>query len=182
MNHPLYSRRWLNIWRETVCWAIGHQWVHSPRRTTEWYGTEDYETRAPYVLRKRSGNILYEDVAWWSAKCRRCRHKQRPDHGEPHEVWHRILHRAVACGIQSARWHVESMREDRSRYPLWVHALAVPMTAISFAEQFTLHLLRFDGSGVPASWMSWVWDIQHGWYWLLDRNAKGSTIVSERGA
>lgn len=182
MKHPLHERYWLNLWLETVCWALGHQWKHSPTRQTEWYDVDDYDKKAPYVLRKRSGNILFEDVAWWSAKCTRCRFKVRPDHGDPHEVWHRRVWVGLRAGLQSAAWHVGFVREDRFHRPWWVNALCMLMVPAHGLAQFTLHLLRFDGGGVPHTWLAWTWDVEHWWYGVLDRHDRRErNTLSEYG-
>jgi hypothetical protein len=167
MKHPLSERRWLNLWLETVCFTLGHRWVHSPSRKTEWWGG-DYDA-APYVLRKRSGNVLFEDVAWWTDKCTRCRYKVRPDHGDRHEVWHRRTRWAIGDAANHGWWCMTRTFKDWRRYPLWVPAVQLLMTPVCAAAQGVIHLWQFNGGGIPVSWFEWILDLQDWWYGVLDR-------------
>src|SRR5690348_11350031 len=94
MNNPL---KWHHeMARELTCCIVGHKWKVTPRRKTQYYDMDKHEV--PYAYRKSTGNYMWENVAWWSAKCTRCRLKTRE---WPYQPFHFDLFLALRIGIKS---------------------------------------------------------------------------------
>lgn len=126
MKYPLNS--WHMAGRETLCYFFGHKWKHSPRRETQYYGMGRDEV--PYSFQKSTGNYMWEDIAWWSYRCTRCREKHRTDSGWPHTPWYKQEYWAIQDGFRHAWFYFTfSIWPELHEYfpkvkaPLWKRVL-----------------------------------------------------------
>lgn len=153
MREPLGY--WHRFWRELVCWLFGHRVTLSRQRHTPYYGWEEKDV--PYTYRRGLGNYMWEDVAWWRAKCHRCRVRWRMN-DEGRIVWHQRWWWALYGAISTARFHAKQLNDGNPAAFGW-RFLVIPVAA---AEQFALHFYE----RIPATWWTPLSDVQ---YWLYCR-------------
>ena len=173
MKHPLWNNWRESFKRQTTCFFLGHKWKYSPSRKTEWWGNDE---GAPYEVRKITGNHLFVDVAWWKAKCVRCRQKIRRDGGEIPEVWYRTqwngLRAAWEFGLwwhikANLRYNKKNRTNGRANYPWWVEALTFWMALNSAFAQYAVSVLwEWD---IPGSWWVWSLDLEQWYYSAHDK-------------
>lgn len=161
MKHPLAWR--YRLLRETTCFFLGHKWHGSPICKTQYYGADVKDV--PYNLRKSSGNYMWEYVAWWSAKCTRCRDKVRQP-AEAHHVWYKNQYWAIRAAIYKFSWHLSDEFEcTGSGNPISWHLkpLQFLMACVSALLQY---LMQFET--LPWTWWTWLADIEYWWYGKLE--------------
>jgi hypothetical protein len=172
-----YQLKWLHRFvRETQCFFFGHKWVHSRRKRTEWWNGDDslHGSDVPYGVRKISGNHLFEDIAWWTVKCTRCREKvRRMDSGVSwgYQTWYKRLYHSICYGFFGTTgivWHLQEVWKDRKKHPLWLTLLGIPLSVNSSLAGSVVHWWITSPGFIPSSWWSWMHEIQHWWYGKLD--------------
>lgn len=158
MKHPLKLRH--RIARQMTCKIKGHKWAIAERRRRpdrlyfDDLEMDDYDAamrNISYVERKRSGNVLWESLAWWDIKCVRCRLKTR---GMSTYPWYADRYYQVKRFFSGAGWTAKYYLTESSG-PLWKRVIATPILAVA--------------SGVEQSWLSWN-DIERNnvMWWPMD--------------
>jgi hypothetical protein len=140
MKYPLKRRHWIG--RELVCFFWGHRWKLSPTRETKYFDMTADEV--PYDVRKRSRNYMWETVAWWGAKCTRCRIKLR-DSSAANVVWYRATWQAAKNATRDAAWWSKYVWDEEdytisTLNKLWI----VPVVfGLSWLSQFFMNFDTF---------------------------------------
>lgn len=124
MKHKIGYWGW--VWRELVCFILGHNWVSSWGRRTDYNTLAEMEyTDIPYAQRK-TGNAYYAFRAWWRHKCTRCRLKTRDDSWSP---WHTQMRLGVSAGCNQFVFHMDWMLNEQEG-PEWKKRVAALPAAI----------------------------------------------------
>lgn len=131
-----------------MCFFFGHKWKQSPRKETQYYD-KDFE-EVPYSYRKSTGNYMFENVAWWSQKCTRCRQKDREDSNNwGHQPWYKNQYWAIKDAIHHSwfmftftLWPEHHEYYPEKKKPLWKRIPAA--IAIWFIAGFSQYWIHFD--------------------------------------
>ena len=163
MKYPL---KWYQqAARELVCYFGGHKWVHSPSRHTEYFGKSREEVPYSYRVGVGRGNYMWEEVASWSYKCRRCRMRVYGFHNE-HLVWYKKLYWALQDGTKSAIFYGKLVLFDAECFPAawWKRVvLLFPIIVSTFISQTLVHY--WDANLRPSFPFEWTLIFRD---WLCD--------------
>jgi hypothetical protein len=153
-----YPLKWRHEFvRDMTCWFKGHHWTCTPRRHTEYFGKHSDEV--PYLYRRGTGlgNYMFEDVAWWSSKCRRCRIKTRE---WPWDSAHVTAIRAFKYSMREIKWSAKYVLEETEASLIKKLLFIPPVAIISALNTF---FVQFDR--LPSSvWVGlsnchdWLWE------------------------
>lgn len=161
MKYPL--NRWHRAERQLMCFFFGHKWKCSPFRETQYWGMEKKDV--PYAYRKSTGNYMFENIAWWSSKCVRCRRINRHSDWKL-GPWYRTLYYGIINGFSAMITTVEvdlfRMYNGASKYeapPIWKRLVATPI--LMLAHGFEQFYVSFYGSSLPMFPLGLALDIHY---------------------
>jgi hypothetical protein len=175
MKYPLNN--WHMAGRETICFFFGHKWKTSKSVHTKWWDLFDQEKEQeiPYGVRKSVGNYLFEDLAWWSNKCTRCRKKERRDACVwPHQPWYKCQYWAIRDAWQNSKfmftftlWPEIHEYTPEKKASLWKRIpVAIVLWFLGGFSQYWVHFSQMPffpaGIALDAEYklMEWIDEIQ----------------------
>jgi hypothetical protein len=158
MNHTL---KWRHLFiRELGCFLFGHNWKHSPRRRTKYFGMDVHEV--PYLDRVGKGNYMWEDIAWWGSKCIRCRERTNE---WPWYPWYKSTWWAFIDSFQYAAFLGGLLLFDKFYKRNWKIFIAlIPIMVTGGLSQFWMH---FDGR-LPSTWWTGFAELREKLFGFLD--------------
>jgi hypothetical protein len=171
MKYPLKWRHW--FLRQTACYFAGHKWKWSPTRKTQYYEMAQEDVPYDYRVGEGRGNYMWEHIAKWDRKCKRCRKEQRDMW--PSDVWYKNIWHGMRGWWLMVKWTLKDFFDPKERtwvtIPRWYQYVLLPLDL--FCELIEQIGMQFDG---PSSWWTWAADIQ---YWCYEQYDKNSRKVLE---